>query len=305
MTKRPDHEFILSLINDKVLSIREAKLWMALPYFILPDTRNRSADSTGEAKEFQEFYLREVEPFMDPIEEAWRCEILFQMSDYYFHEFVVHDAYSPFRFSVTARNTIRVTMLMSDNVREHGPLMFDLVLKQDNTDPAKTRIQVNPLSQLAKKVSAGTDKSVKDYLIKLGVERLAILHVFKEFNNQKDRYLIKVERQNPLPTLPGDSVEETLIKSYGPKVVYLNAPSKSALTVSEGPVVNCQQQVGEEFVPRQLMAGHLRRGHWKTLRALRFQRHPKYLVKNGIYVKPAWVGPKVIVSEGKIYTILE
>lgn len=48
---------------------------------------------------------------------------------------------------------------------------------------------------------------------------------------------------------------------------------------------------------------HQRRAHTKTLKHPRYRNHPKYLVKDGIKVKPAWIGPKTRDYEGNTYTV--
>ena len=49
---------------------------------------------------------------------------------------------------------------------------------------------------------------------------------------------------------------------------------------------------------------HQRRGHFKTLRHEKYRHHPKYLVENGIYVKPTWVGEQEGEYRGNSYKVL-
>lgn len=49
---------------------------------------------------------------------------------------------------------------------------------------------------------------------------------------------------------------------------------------------------------------HARKGTWYTLRAKRYQNHPKYGKEKACFRRPAWVGPKEEIVNGITYTIL-
>jgi hypothetical protein len=76
-----------------------------------------------------------------------------------------------------------------------------------------------------------------------------------------------------------------------PRLIYMNKLPSAASAESKG---------GHHASPR----GHERRGHYKTLKHPKFKHHPKFGVPNGIYVRPAWVGPKETVHEGNRYTVI-
>jgi hypothetical protein len=79
-------------------------------------------------------------------------------------------------------------------------------------------------------------------------------------------------------------------KLYGPSILVLNRiPSHSDNTE------------GEHATKKKY---HHRRGHFKTLTHEKFRHHPKFGVKNGVYVKPAWIGEKEGTYQGRSYKVL-
>lgn len=82
---------------------------------------------------------------------------------------------------------------------------------------------------------------------------------------------------------------------------WLNATGPKVLLLDRMPSTQKEHQGGTHASPKP----HRRRGHWKTLRHPKYRHHPKYLVENGIFIKPSFVGPKEAEHEGNIYKLVE
>jgi len=82
---------------------------------------------------------------------------------------------------------------------------------------------------------------------------------------------------------------------------WLNATGPKVLLLDRMPSTQKEHQGGTHASPKP----HRRRGHWKTLRHPKYRHHPKYLVENGIFIKPSFVGPKEAKHEGNIYKLVE
>ena len=121
-----------------------------------------------------------------------------------------------------------------------------------------------------------------------------ILRYFNRFQDSLDKYPVHVSRVSTKRLSISTNTPEKRLKALNtPRIVYLNAlPEEHVGTPTvPGAVVN----------PRKL---HQRKGYWKTLKHERYSKHPKYLEKDAIRVKPSWVGSVKTEYEGNVYRVL-
>jgi hypothetical protein len=130
---------------------------------------------------------------------------------------------------------------------------------------------------------------IKESII-LNIQNVCIIRTWMEMNNANDRYLIQSSvKRRPLPPKLNLSIVRQLATD---RILYLDKlpeePGQFTCQGTRGPV-----------------SSHQRRGYYVTLNAERFSKHPKYKVENGIYRKPAWVGPRSVEIQGTTYTVLD
>lgn len=274
MNKRPDLDNIHLMTKEKKMSIKEAKTWLALPYFDIPF---HSSNKT-EFDLYADAAL--TEKSMNEMIASFRSE------PFYFRLFV--GTISGWLFKVDMSEdglTFNIALIPLKNGKALNVLEF--VIKTAVDDPTGAYFSTNhTTTKQILRVAPAEERT----LFEMGHLTLARLAVFRDYNNQKDNYLVKVAEEKK-PRVKGiPTVKEQLQRVVGPSILYLNRlPGGGGESAGE-----CAEK-----------RPHQRRGTWVTLRAERYRFHPKYQVEKGVYRKPAWVGPKEAIVEGNIYTILE
>ncbi len=124
-----------------------------------------------------------------------------------------------------------------------------------------------------------------------------LLKHFMDFQNVNDLYPVSVEPKQRMSVSGGTGkIDKRLELDYvnSPKVKFLNVLPVDR-SVSSG-ICNVE--------PEPLKVGFQKVGFWKTLSHERFSKHPKYQVHKGVYVKPAWVGPRTSDYQGHVYRVM-
>lgn len=136
----------------------------------------------------------------------------------------------------------------------------------------------------------------KDIVVEAITEVLAILRIFVRFQESLDRYPVEVRNTRPrLSRGNMNRVDKQLGETHrtAPRLIYLNQLPHVSNSISN--------VTGEPTGPRAM---HQRVGHWKTLTHPKFKNHPKFGIKNGVRVKPSWVGIREASHEGNVYRVI-
>jgi len=126
-----------------------------------------------------------------------------------------------------------------------------------------------------------------------------LLHFFSMFQESLDRYPVSVKTSKEHRLIVGKSKVDkrlALVRRNSPKIIFLNALPKDASFATPSVVGS-----DAEHKERKL---HQRRGHWKTLSHERYKYHAKYLIKDGVRVKPSWIGTLSTEYAGNVYKVL-
>lgn len=104
-----------------------------------------------------------------------------------------------------------------------------------------------------------------------------------------------------------ETKETPVAKKAKPNLALKSAASSRILFLDKLPSVqDTPEDVLNMTTKTELAKGHERIAHRRTLTNPRYKNHPKYLVKNGIRVSKAWVGPKIASdSVGNTYTVMQ
>lgn len=283
---RPDVELLMELLRKKKISMADAKMWISLPLIAIPS--QRTGQDNNDFPAYVAKWVAENPPydFVNVVEE-------FLNNNFYFEDFVLQLDNAFVRVAVykTAGKIIFSTI---DDITGSGkgPKFTRFSFQHNGKSGEPARVLFTALSEnlIAAQLSRVLDTNS---FLSAGVEVLMQCSLFRDYNNQKDRYAIRVAEQRK-PKVKGlPTPKEILRSSQGPRVIYLDA-----LPTQKGNNCNTSDSVREH-------RPHHRRGTWITLRAERFKYHPKYMVKNGVYRKPTWVGPREAIVNGNIYTVIE
>lgn len=126
----------------------------------------------------------------------------------------------------------------------------------------------------------------------LEMDRRTITQILKVFMEADARHLVQV---NPKRDPRGNTSHHRKRHQWKARVpkhhyIYLDAPPSDLMPTHSS-------------TGKPLTTGHKRRAHWRTLRAVRYRKHPNYLKK--IRIREAWIGPKTWSDSGAVYTIID
>lgn len=290
MIKRPDLNVVAKLVADRKMTINEGKAWLKLPFFDIPHGYGDVARSTG----LYDFIETETK---DGIYKGGSETTLsmFLDGEFYFDEFILHtdNEFTKIKMSEDRKLVYLEVIPANRGERRDGVIPFSLSLAE-KFDDGRTLVEFGTEAKWLREYLLNVEAAYAQRLTRFGLATILNCVMFRDFNNQRDRYLVKVEPTDKPKKPKGLSTPRTqLVEAIGPRIIYL----------AKLPSVGDSENGGNGGVRE--MTPHQRRGYWITLKAERFKYHPKYMVENGVYRKPAWVGPKEAIVEGNIYTILE
>lgn len=297
LQKRPDTDLITEALRLKIITMKEAMEWMRLPFITIPDIRGQDTDV-----EFREFVAKQTEKGV-----YGKTAIVseFLTNDFYFDEFIVQVEGEIVRIAKQKEQSrVLFSMLPNDlrgYKREHW--MSSFYLKTTMVDD-KPHLDLIPATELLRKRISELGKIPEmrkslDAMVENGKTISGYCTWFCDYNNQKHKYLIEVGPERKPGKKKGSGLatpKEIIWQAAGPRLLYLDKLPTSGS--NEGVTETEEGDV-------RVMRPHQRRGYWVTLRADRFRDHPKYMVKNGVYRKPCWIGPKEAVVNGNVYRVLE
>lgn len=299
MKLREDVDFLSGLVESKLISLPKAKELAALPVMMIPN-----ATLPGN-EEFLKFWDEEIKTMNGNTKFNF-----LEWEDIPFWDFIIIVNYNPnwrkvrsrdaegkeplpgtamayCRLSVDQENKI-IKKSYSNNGFSWSEVEVDLNRSDDLT---LEEITLKVFNVKDDKVDA-VRKSIylKDIYENCFNEVVAGAMMWHRFHCRSDRYTIAVKSNGKYKTDNGRTAD--IAKVLGPRIIYLDK------LPSEEDEVTSLNNNGSK-------APHQRKGHWVTLRSERFKNHSKYMVKNGIYRKPAWIGDRTRIVHGATYTVMD
>ena len=299
MKLREDVEYVSSLVENKLINLSLAKELASLPLMIIPN------ESLPEQKDFKEYWDNNLETgsFIN----------LFEWSGIPFWDFVVlynfHDDWKVVRKKAIKGDFIsildevvycRITIDIENKFirKSYSGNGYDWISNESVVDSFDEKSVMDHTKTVYRNINEGrvdlSDPSREDFLNEVfgrcfnGI--FGAINAWHEFHCKNDRYVISV-KQNKMPKIDNLRTRE-IAKVLGPRIIYLDKlPSEDEEIVSES--------------GNGTKAPHQRKGHWATLKHERYKNHPQYLVKNGVYRKPMWIGDRTRIVHGATYTVID
>lgn len=124
------------------------------------------------------------------------------------------------------------------------------------------------------------------------VSVIRMLLLFFEYYHRDDKYMVSMRKSSAnTPSTGGHEIKQQIDNVEPTHIVFLDS-----LPTGHNPRSRKHSTV---------KAPHVRMGHYKTLMHPRYRYHPMYLVPNGVYVRPAFVGDRTKIVNGVVYTVLD
>lgn len=292
MNKRPDLDLVNKHVNLGIMKSAYAMEWISLPLIDFPKLGTELFNSF-------DVFLRNRMKAITANETTIgnHPSFYFDKENYFFHDFII-GAGRPNEFArVTLHDDWIEYRVLSDDlkaIKEKTKMIFGHFKFTGNVNGFDVE-PIGDTKKTASLVGAHDQDRLFDVYRRVTVDIYKMLSGvinFIEWNNQNDRYIVSVKAEKPYKVKGIGKMSDRLRSKQGPSIIYLNRLPSTGI-VSDGNVDGGEKRA------------HQRRGTWKTLRAERYRNHPKFMVEKGVYVKPAWVGPREAIVEGNIYTILE
>lgn len=280
MKQRIDRPWLTDMVKRRKLSETTAAKYAALGLFILP--------KEGQIPEW------------DAILDQWSTKVdgpnyVLEYEEFILHEFMLYWPDGNLYFNVNYIDETKVIIGVVDLDAPHkdqGWTYFDIAVVPGTTKMTLTDVRMTGVPHDEVIAMWHVDESAIGYIGTLAVTALATLQMWFNYNHVHDRYVISVKSEGKQATMPVKTRNRVKRVEFGPRYIFLD--KLPVLTVS-----------GESNGKGEPRAAHQRRGYHVTLRADRFKSHPKYMVPNAIYRKPAWVGDRSTVVNGNVYTVMD
>lgn len=276
---RKDHDIVLTLLRQRKIDVKMAKLILSSPLIVIPDSGVTTDDDaqlvlTQPDNPWGKFLIHEqsVRPLPLDIE----------------HPLIEYSVLSVFKISSKYGNSEVVQHLF---IKDHG----------DGAKSVRSTIfYLGANKELKSKVFMETNNvppvndNSKELEAYLAVRE--ILHYWLDYTRS-------IRLTPVLQKVKGQDVSKK--SSDGAKVK--SAPHASLIFLDRLPnrseSVEDVERVCTESTSKR---GHQRIAYRKTLTADRYRNHPKYMVKDGVRVRTTWVGERTSTDlEGNTYTVME
>jgi len=301
MKLREDFEYLSGLVQDKMITLTEAKEMAALPLLLVPH------ESLPENSEFKKFW----DEFDGGSNNRKKIVTVYELEDLPFIDFVVmynfhkdwkrisriepgieiddKDSIIYCRFTFDEENDI-----IRESYSCNGKIWAKTEGKYSDgdidIDYDKCQLKIKGLPEWSEEYKKCRNESLYACFSNdiHGVFTAAMM--WHRYHGMSDRYTISVKKNNPPKVV--NIMTKQIAKVLGPRIIYLDKlPTEDENIVSES--------------GNNSKAPHQRKGHWATLKSERFKNHPMYMIKNGIYRKPAWIGDRTKIVHGATYTVLD
>lgn len=265
LTVRSDVQLLKGLISDCHIELRVMEKMLSVPLISF-------------SQEVEDDIVTKLRENNDSISANYMA-----LSEMPFREYVFsfRDMYIYISAVVTDEKVTLKTVNMSDEVLSNfqNPYAGDIEYSNSDEEYVTITHHMPGDSELLDMCSGHTGRLI------------AIIVATMKIIEEGDLFPIMVKPVSPVKGINSSNPKKRLsaITRSAPKILFLNKlPNKSVSGKGSGA---CK-------------APHQRRGYKYTLRNERYSRHPLYKVENGMYKRPAWVGPTVTNYAGSTYTLI-